>query len=104
MCRLVTATTTLNRGAAPTSLKDFLGQIDMSLQDARSNRFMPEDFQVLTLTPTPKLQPLTANPNRNPNPKCPPSITVSTLHPLAHMSLNLRMNLREPDSTWVRLV
>jgi len=43
--RLVTATTTLNRGAAPTSLKDFLGQIDMSLQDARSNRFMPEDFQ-----------------------------------------------------------
>merc|ERR1711988_1744900 len=43
--RLVTATTTLNKGAAPTSLKDFLAQIDTSLADARSNRFLPVDFQ-----------------------------------------------------------
>jgi len=42
--RLVTATTTLNKGAAPTSLKDFLAQIETSLSDARSNRFLPEDF------------------------------------------------------------
>ena len=43
--RLVTATTTLNNGAAPTSLKDFLAQIETSLQDARSNKFLPDDFQ-----------------------------------------------------------
>jgi len=45
--KLVTATTTLNKGAAPTSLKDFIGQIALSLADARSNKFLPDDFQFL---------------------------------------------------------
>jgi len=43
--RLVDALTTLNNGAAPTSLRDFLVQIETSLSDARSNRFKPDDFQ-----------------------------------------------------------
>merc|ERR1712070_257153 len=43
--RLVTATTTLNKGAAPDALKDFLAQIETSIGDARSNRFLPENFQ-----------------------------------------------------------
>jgi len=43
--KLVTATTTLNNGAAPTSLRDFRAQIETSLKDARSNKFLPDDFK-----------------------------------------------------------
>jgi len=43
--RLVVATTTLNKGAGPTALKDFLAQLESSITDARSNRFLPDNFQ-----------------------------------------------------------